>query len=168
MAHLLVDQLRFARRELIRCLDGVSDEEARQRFVPMNCMSWMVGHLATQEHYYWVIAAQGKVVAPDLYAQVGFGQPASSPDFEEMWTTWREITAAADVYLDTLTPEMMTTTLEYEGKKLREDIGTMLLRNIYHIWFHIGEAHAVRQQLGHTDLPQFVGQMLPEAGYRPE
>ncbi len=29
----------------------------------------------------------------------------------------------------------------------------------YHYWFHIGKAHAIRQQLGHTDLPQFVGDM---------
>lgn len=33
------------------------------------------------------------------------------------------------------------------------------LRNIYHYRCHIGEAHAVRQQLGHRDLPQFVGDM---------
>jgi hypothetical protein len=35
----------------------------------------------------------------------------------------------------------------------------MLLRVTYHYWFHTGEAHAVRQQLGHPDLPQFVGNM---------
>ena len=29
----------------------------------------------------------------------------------------------------------------------------------YHYWFHIGEAHAVRQMLGHVDLPDFVGDM---------
>ena len=40
-----------------------------------------------------------------------------------------------------------------------EDIGTTLLRNIYHYWFHTGEAHAIRQQLGHRDLPEFVGDM---------
>lgn len=45
------------------------------------------------------------------------------------------------------------------GKPRREDIGTTLLRNIFHYWFHIGEAHAVRQMLGHADLPQFVGDM---------
>jgi hypothetical protein len=41
------------------------------------------------------------------------------------------------------------------------------MRNIYHYWFHTGEAHAVRQMLGHTDLPQFVGGM-ESAAYRPE
>jgi hypothetical protein len=36
MTHFLVDQLRFSRRELVRCLDGISDEDARQRIMPMN------------------------------------------------------------------------------------------------------------------------------------
>jgi len=29
----------------------------------------------------------------------------------------------------------------------------------YHYWFHIGEAHAVRQMLGHVNLPDFVGDL---------
>jgi len=35
----------------------------------------------------------------------------------------------------------------------------MILKNIYHYWTHLGEAHAIRQMLGYTDLPQFVGDM---------
>ena len=46
-----------------------------------------------------------------------------------------------------------------EGQACAESIGTLLLRNIYHYWFHTGEAHAIRQMLGHRDLPQFVGDM---------
>jgi hypothetical protein len=57
--HPLVTQLRFARSELVRCLEGVSDEDALRRFEPMNCISWIIGHLANQEHFYWVLAAQG-------------------------------------------------------------------------------------------------------------
>jgi len=37
----------------------------------------------------------------------------------------------------------------------------------YHYWFHLGGAHAIRQLLGHPDLPQFVGDMA-EALYSPE
>jgi hypothetical protein len=47
-----------------------------------------------------------------------------------------------------------------------ESIGTLLYRNLYHYWFHTGEAHAIRQMLGHRDLPQFVGDMS-KALYRP-
>jgi len=43
MPHSLVTQLRFARSEFVRCLEGISDEDARHRIMPMNCISWMVG-----------------------------------------------------------------------------------------------------------------------------
>lgn len=59
MPHQLVDQLRFARSELLRCLDGVSDADAVRRIEPMNCISWIVGHLASQENHYWVKLAGG-------------------------------------------------------------------------------------------------------------
>ena len=164
MAHMLVDQLRFTRSELVRCLEGISDEDARQRLGPMNCMSWMIGHLANQEQYYWLWLGQGKVVKPDLYTLVGSGQPASTPPLDEMWSVWHKITEAADVYLDSLTPDDLVLYLERDGERARESTGTMLLRNIHHYWFHIGEACAIRQQLGHQNLPQFVGSMAG-AGY---
>jgi uncharacterized damage-inducible protein DinB len=167
MAHFLVDQLRFARSEFVRCLEGVSEKDARHHHGPMNCISWIVGHLANQEHRYWVILGQGQDLAPGLNDLVGYGKPASTPSLGEMWDTWRTVTAAADRYLDTLTPELLQTYFEREGKPGPESVGTMLFRNIGHYWFHTGEAHAIRQMLGHADLPQFVGD-LSRAPYRPE
>lgn len=167
MTHPLVIQQRFARSEFVRCLAGVTEEEARHRFVPMNSISWMVGHLANQENTYWVLIAQGKQIVPDLYSLVGYGKPASTPPLAEMWAAWREITAVADQYLDTLTTDTLQTYFEWKGKPTTESVGTMLQRNLYHYWFHNGEAYAVRQMLGHTGLPDFVGDMSA-ALYRPE
>jgi hypothetical protein len=167
MPHPLVTQLRFARSEFVRCLEGVSAEDAIRRLEPMNCISWIVGHLSNQEHYLWVMAAQGKFLAPGLYQSVGFGQPASTPPLDEMWATWHHVTQAADELLDILTTDRLQTHLKYEGKPLPESIGTLLYRNLCHYWFHLGEAHAIRQLLGHPDLPQFVGDMA-QAPYRPE
>jgi hypothetical protein len=167
MPHLLVAQLRFARSELVRCLDGVSEEDAVRRLMPMNCISWIVGHLAFQEHTYWLQRAQGKLLRPDLEDLVGWGHPASTPPLGEMWDAWRTITAAADEYLDRLTPDLMQTHIKRDGNPLPESLGTMLLRNVCHYWFHIGEAHAIRQMLGHTNLPDFVGNIpayFPEQG----
>ena len=167
MPHPLVAQLRFARSEFQRCLEGLSDEDARTRLDPMNCISWMIGHLANQEHFYWVYLAQEKNVVSGLNDLVGFGKPASTPPLDEMWETWQRVTTTADPFLDTLTTAQLETFFQSRGKAMRESIGTTMLRNIYHYWFHIGEAHAVRQQLGHADLPQFVGDITP-AIYRPE
>jgi hypothetical protein len=165
--HPLAIQLRFARSEFVRCVSSVSAEDAVRRVQPMNCISWMAGHLANQEQHYWVRVAQGRDLVPGLNDLVGYGKPASSPPLEEMWAAWNAITQAADEFLDGLATERLLQHLEWNGKRLQESIGTMLLRNLYHYWFHTGEAHAVRQLLGHTGLPDFVGDMSA-AWYRPE
>ena len=157
MPHPLVTQLRFARSEFVRCLDGVSEADGIRRLKPMNCISWNIGHLAHQEQTYWVYLAQGRMVAPGLREIVGWGFPATTPSLAGMWQTWRAITAAADEYLDTVTQDVLLTHLEGEDGPSRENVGTMILRNAWHYWFHLGEAHAMRQILGHKNLPQFVG-----------
>ncbi|NDJ52827.1 MAG: DinB family protein [Chloroflexi bacterium] len=159
MPHTLVQQFKFTRREFQRCLEGVSDEDALKRIDEMNSISWMVGHLANHEHRMWVQAAQGKTLYPDLASQVGSGSPASTPPLAEMWDVWSTVTASADVYLDKLTEDDMLQTLTVGSKPSSRNIGTDLLRNTYHYWFHIGEAHAVRQMLRHSDIPQFVAPM---------
>jgi len=155
--HTLVTQLRFARSEFLRCLDGVSAEDAVRRIGPMNCISWIIGHLASQDNRYWVLMGQGQTLFPDLRQLVGFGRPASTPPLDEMWATWRTVTAA-DPYLDALTPDLLQTHFQRQGKPIQESIGNLLLRNIYNYRFHLGEAHAIRRMLGHRDLPQFVGE----------
>ena len=159
MVHPIVLQLWFARSEFVRGLQGISAEDATKRFGPMNCISWSVGHLASQEQYLWVELAQGKSIAPDLHAIVGYGSPASTPELEEMWALWKQITGTADEYLTTITQETLSTHLKRGDETRAEDVGTSLLRNIYHYWYHLGEAHAIRQMLEHPDLPQFVGNM---------
>jgi hypothetical protein len=159
LAHPLVDQLRFARSEFVRCLEGVSDEDARRHLGPMNCISWIVGHLACQEHKYWVMWPHGLVLVSGLQELMGYGCAPSTPPLDEMWDVWRTVTTAADAYLDTLTRDRLQMIFEWEGKPVAENVGTLLLRNTYHYWFHLGEAHAIRQMLGHPDLPQFVGDM---------
>jgi hypothetical protein len=167
MTHPLVQQLRFARSEFVRSLTGVTDEDARRRFEPMNSISWMIGHLTTQENFYWVRMGRGMKVHADLWKLVGTGQPASTPPLDDMWAAWRDVTTAADPFLDTLTTEMLTQHLQWGDKPWGESIGTCLYRNIYHYWFHNGEAQGVRQMLGHVELPQFVGNMANNP-YMPE
>ena len=156
---LLVAQLRFARSEFVRCLDGVSEEDGVRHVQSLNCLSWMVGHLASQEQGLWVFLAQGRKLFPELNERVGYGKPASTPSLTEMWSVFKAVTQAADPYLDSLVPEMLTNHFERNGKKLDENIGTLVMRNTFHYWFHTGQALAVRKLLGHTNLPTFVGDM---------
>ena len=165
--HPLVTQLRFARGEFVRCLEGVSAEDAVRRLMPLNCISWIVGHMANQEQAYWLFVAQGRVVVPGLRELVGYGKPASTPPLQEMWDAWHTITQSADPFLDALTTERLLAFLEYKGKPVDESTGTLLRRCTYHYWYHTGEAHAIRDMLGHTGLPEFVGDMS-QAIYRPE
>ncbi len=167
MPHPLVLQLRFARSEFMRCLDGLSAEDAVRRVGPMNCISWMIGHMANQEQRYWLGFPGGELVAPGLVERVGTGRPASTPPLAEMLEIWQGVTRAADAYLDTLTSADLVTFFTYRERVIDESIGSLLQRNLYHYWFHTGEAHAARQVLGHPDLPQFVGEMN-EAPYMPE
>ena len=167
MIHPLVTQLHFARSEFARCLEGVSPEDAVRRLMPMNCLSWFVGHMANQEQGYWVLIAQGRLLLPGLNELVGYRKPASTPPLDEMWTAWRTITQAADDYLCTLTTATLQTHLIFKGTPRPESIGTMIRRNTYHYWYHIGEVHAIRDMLGHHDLPEFVGDMS-QAAYQPE
>jgi hypothetical protein len=166
MTHPLVDQLRFARSEFRRGLVGLSEEEARRRLLPMNCISWMVGHLAWQEQRYWLQRAQGITLIPELDILVGIGKPASTPPLGEMWHAWETITAAGDRYLDALTTDALLDYWTLDGQVLGGSVGTFMQRVIYHYWYHTGEALAVRQMLGTTGLPDFVGNIDDEAPFR--
>jgi hypothetical protein len=168
MTHPLVDQLRFARTEFRRGLEGVTDEEARRRFLPMNCLSWNIGHLAAQEQRYWLRFAQGELPLPEIDRAFRSGAPASTPPLAEVWTAWETITAAADSWLDAVNAETLLSHVKRDGKLTDITYGTMLLRVIYHYWYHTGENAAIRQQLGHTNLPDFVGNIDDEAPYRLE
>ena len=168
MTHPLVDQLRFARSEFRRGLEGVTDEEARQRILPMNCMAWNVGHLAWQEQRYWLYRAQGQMPLPEINEQFAYGALASTPSLDEAWEAWRKITEAADRWLDSVTTETLQSNVVIDGKSSEYIFGSLLQRTIYHYWYHIGENAAIRQSLGHTGLPDFVGDIDEEAPYRAE
>jgi DinB superfamily len=161
--HPLVTQLRFTRSEFRRGLARVTPDEAARRFGPINPIAWMIGHLAWQEQLYWLERAQGTTVVPEV-KRFGFGKPLTVPALDEAWAWWRKVTAAADPYLDTLAGAALTRKWPRERS---ETPGTKLHRTTYHYWFHLGESQAVRQLLGHTNLPTFVGG-FGRSPYRPE
>lgn len=168
MPHPLVMQLRFTRSEFKRALKGVTDDQARKRFEPMNCISWNIGHLAWQEQRYLLVYGQGKLLWPDIDRLYAYGAPPSTPPLKETLAAWRKITAASDPWLDTLTSESLNARVLKNGKPSSRLLGSLIQRMIYHYWYHIGENLAIRQNLGQTKLPQFVGNIDRQAPYTPE
>jgi uncharacterized damage-inducible protein DinB len=152
----------------MRGLGGVSIEDARQRLLPMNCMAWNVGHLVWQEQRYWLMRAQVNVLIPELNTEFAYGAPASTPDLEEIRKAWGKITEACDPWLDAVTTETLQEAVVIDAKPSEYIFGSLLQRTIYHYWYHTGENLAIRQMLGHTGLPDFVGDIDTEAPYTPE
>ena len=168
ITHPLVTQLRFTRSEFQRALEGLSSDDARKRIVPMNCISWNVGHLAWQEQRYFVTFAQGKIVLPELNERFAYGAPASTPALEDMQNAWQAATRAADKWLETVTTEGLLQMFTSPSGEWATSFGNLLQRVIYHYWYHTGENMAIRQMLGNTGLADFVGDIDDEAPYRPE
>lgn len=166
--HPLIDQLRFTRSEFVRAIKNVGEEDARQRFLPMNCISWNVGHLAWQEQRYFLQFGQGQMLLPEIDKNFAYGAPASTPSLKDMLAAWQTITRAADPWLDGLTSQTLQQNVISNGKPLDRIYGNLLQRVIYHYWYHLGENMAIRQMLGHKRLPQFVGNIDTKAPYRME
>ncbi len=161
MPHLFVNQLKFAREKWALGLEGVTAEEAFEQIGKMNSISWTICHLAEFEQGVWLEKMQGKVVSEAVKA-CAYGEPASTPPLDEMIAAWQQITEAVDEFLDILTTDQMAEEIPDTG----QNIGTMLMRQTWHYWYHLGEVQAIRQALGHTDLPQYVGAIPPEVGHQ--
>ncbi|MFN8630323.1 MAG: DinB family protein [Chloroflexota bacterium] len=166
--HPLVLQLRFSRAEFLRGVKGVTDADGAIRLGPMNCLAWNVGHLAWQEQRYFLTFAQGLVPNPDVQETYKVGAPGVTPRLSETLAAWRDITGNADPWLDRLTTDLLLEHPMRNGKPMAVQYGNLLQRTIYHYWYHCGENQAIRQQLGHAKLGQFVGNIDDEAPYTPE
>jgi len=167
--HPLVLQLKFTRDEFKRALKGLSEDDASKRLLLMNCISWNVGHLAWQEQRYFLNYEQGQMPYPEVQKAFAYGAPASTPALRDVLAFWRKITQAADPWLESLTSEKLQEHfLRKDGKAAERNFGSLLQRTIYHYWYHTGENLAIRQMLGHTNLPQFVGNIDRQAPYTPE
>jgi hypothetical protein len=151
--HTLVDMLDISRKEFTRNLKGMTDEDARKRIEPMNCISWIIAHVANQHYGIYVTWAQGKE-HDKRYLPYGFGSPASQPPLEEAMTLWNDACHEADVWLQTATEEDMKT-LPVTTSPESENMGALTVRCIFHTWCHLGEISSIRQVLGHKP-PQFV------------
>ena len=169
MPHPLIAQLRFTRSEFKRGLEGLSDADARRRLLPMNCISWNIGHLAWHEQGILLADLQGQTPLPHLNELYGYGQPACTPPLAESLEAWQTVRQMTDPFLDTLTTQYLQETgmTDEDDPNILYTAGSLMQRLIYHYWYHTGEIMAIRQMLGHTDLAEYVGDIDTEAPYLP-
>jgi hypothetical protein len=167
--HPIVDQLRFTRSEWQRALAGLSEEDAAVHHGPMNSIGWIVGHLAWQEQRYLLHRPQKVLIRRDIQKRFASGGPMSTPALGQTMAAWREITEAADPFLDRIaTADLVKDLPMVTGRPSGQSLGSAIRRMTYHYWFHIGEILAIRQVLGQKGLPEYVGAIEREAPYRPE
>lgn len=80
----LINQLRFTQSEFCQGFNGVSEDEGQQRFLPINSIAWMEGHLTWHEQSYWLKRAQGKILYPELNEITAFGTPPAEGSLKDM------------------------------------------------------------------------------------
>jgi hypothetical protein len=75
---------------------------------------------------------------------------------------------ASDPVLDALAAPDLLRMRDFaaQGGTFSTSAGNLMQRVIYHYWYHTGESLAIRQMLGHKDLPEFVGNIDGEAPFR--
>ena len=168
MPHPLVEQLRFTRSEWSRALRGTPEEDGLERLQPMNSIGWIVSHLAWHEQLSFLTRLQDITPVPAANEHGVNGKPASTPLLSEALATWRAVVAATDPVLDTLDTPALEAWLPRTRQPRTRTVGSTVQRVTYHYWFHIGEIISIRQILGHSDVPEFVGDIDGEAPYRPE
>ncbi len=161
--HSLAKMQRFARTEFERGLDGLTEEDAQFRATKadgsqMNSIGWIICHMAFQEWFLFIRGPRG--CENERLASFATGAPACVPTLTEALDIWREATAAADEWLSQAGDEELGRTTD----AWFENLGTCLMRNTYHYWFHAGEVNAIRQMSGHPEII-FVGQMIGRLEY---
>jgi hypothetical protein len=153
----IADMVMFALSEFRRGLDGLTDDEARWRAkkadgTEMNAISWTVCHIAG--HWLW---------RPERLDRFTFGSSdPTPPSLREAMAILDEAIAFQKTWLAGLTREKLASKPPgFQG----ESVGTGIMRATLHTWFHTGEINAVRQLLGHKEIP-YVGVLLGNLEWR--
>lgn len=162
MAHFLVEQYRFAVREWLRGHDNMPAEDALKRLGHANSIGWMVGHLAEFDQKVWVERVLGSPVTTET-KKFGFRRPATTPELGHVFDLWHAIQEKTAEVHETLSDADMAELPHLFGRQVHQPVSMWLLRMGWHYWYHLGEMQAVRQVLGHENLPDFVGRIPAEA-----
>jgi len=101
--HTMVQMLNLTRKEFERNLVGLTDEDARKRIEPMNCISWIIAHVACQHRAFFVDWPAGRKT-DSRYLPYGHGAPPSEPPLDEAMGLWQDACKESEAWLQAATP----------------------------------------------------------------
>ena len=152
---------RFAISEFERGLQSVTDEEAVVRTpkpdgTQMNAITWTIGHVATGWLFDYALMTRERM---PMGERLFFGAEAdpTPPSLKEMRVMFADAKTRTEEWLPGVNDDLLSSRRGF-GPQSDENLGTQLMRAVLHTWFHTGEINAVRQMLGHAEIP-FVGSM---------
>lgn len=138
-------QLAVTYERVKRCLDGLTDGEARRlpdgRLTPV---VWQVGHLAYVDSNY-VQRGGGAPTAPARYADLfkpGTGGEQDYPPLDEVWAAFD---GAQQGLLGVAREADYAAPLDYPAYK---NVGEMLVYACFHRGYHVGKMATLRALLG--------------------
>lgn len=125
--------------------NDLSNQEGKKIFKPMNCISWMIGHLACIN--YNIVARNSKNRSiPDINDKFGNGSPHFQPEILDVISLWETSVRECFAFLDQMEEEDLKNKIS--DSKMNFNLGTDISRLTFHAWNHMGEIAAVRQFLG--------------------
>ena len=129
----------------------------------MNAISWTIGQIAG---HWLIVTSYASDEEPDPALLRFFGPEAdpTPPSLSEAIRLLEEANTSVD-WLASADDTLLSASHEGHVLGHHGNVGTALMKAVLHTWFHTGEINAVRQMLGHTEIP-FVGEMLGSLEWR--
>lgn len=133
---------------VLRCVEDVSDDEARRTLTNLSPIVWQLGHLALSDGGF---LQRGGVVSPapasftDLF-KTGSGGPAAYPPLAEV----KAVFEAAQRELETLARS--ADLAQRVDARNYATLGEMLVFAAYHRGYHVGKMTTLRALLGKPRL----------------
>ena len=140
---------------LLNCLEGVSDEEARQRLAGGgNSMLFLAAHLADSRHY---LAARldrplDNPLAPFLEKARGIDEITAWPALADVRTAWQAVSAHLLAALDAIASGELATPGAHRFPVPDTSRLGLIAFLTQHDSYHIGQLAFLRRQLGKSPM----------------
>ena len=151
MTSMISQQIVSSRERLRRCLEGVTDDEARRVLAGrLSPFTWQVGHLATIDATF-AERGGGTYALPPSYAdlfKMGSGGAADYPALSEVWNAFD---GAHQALLRVAAEADYESPIEHRFR-IYTNIGEMLIFACHHRGYHLGKIATLRSLLGKPRL----------------